>query len=162
MTGFYSRAAMRKARQERTTRIPGVPRPVTLVDIPADAPCEDEAATIHVWVDDKFVPYAKWIASSPISVESVPVTNSSIPAEADCLVGDCSVRIWLVRDGDRWLMFAGSRGSGSRRRDFASPFLGHAIRTAEFWYGAPANGWSPDRKREGSGKTTIHMETANG
>ena len=143
MTGFYSRAAMRQAREEREARSAKKPRLVALADIPADAPYEDEPATIHVWVDDKFVPYAKWVASAPISVESVPSSNAAIPADADCVTGDCSVRIWLVRDGDRWLMFAGSRGPSGRRRDFASPFLGHAIRTAEFWYGAPAHGWRP-------------------
>jgi hypothetical protein len=55
--------------------------------------------------------------------------------------------VWLVRDRDRWLMFAGSRAAGGRRKDFASPFLEHAMRTAEFWYGVPATGW---RAEEGT------------
>ena len=148
MSGFYSREGMRQAREERQSRIENPPRQVTLADVPADAEYEDEGAALHVWVDSKFVPYAKWLASAPISIESVPTTSVPIPTDANCLVGDCALRIWLVRDGDRWLIFAGSRGAASRRRDFASPFLGHTIRTAEFWYGAPANGW--------------HAETANG
>jgi len=137
MSGFYSRAALREARQERQARIPGHPCPVTLAEVPADAPYEDPEAVLHVWLDDKFVPYAKCFSRSPISVGSAATDNSSIPTDATCVVGDCTLRIWLVRDGDRWLMFAGSHASAGRRRDFASPFLGHAIRTAEFWYGAP-------------------------
>ena len=148
MSGFYSREGMRQAREDRQAHKDGPPRPVTLADVPADAEYEDETATLHVWVDNKFVPYAKWLGSAPISVESVPSTSVPIPKDATCLVGDCALRIWLVRDGDRWLMFAGSRGPAGRRRDFASPFLGHTIRTAEFWYGSPAKGW--------------HVESANG
>ena len=65
------------------------------------------------------------------------------------MTGLCTgTRIWLVRDGDRWLMFAGGRRAGNRRRDFASPFLEHAIRTAEAWYGVPANGWCVEEKRD--------------
>ena len=47
----------------------------------------------------------------------------------------------IRKDGDRWLMFAGTQKS--RRRDFASPFLEHAIRTTEAWYGLAADGWHP-------------------
>ena len=149
MTGFYSRAAMREAREKRDARVGDSQlRAISLSDVPADAAYEDEAAVLHVWADDKFVPYAKWLASAPISVESVAIGETAVPVNAKCLVGDCNgIRVWLVRDGERWLMHAGSRGTGGRRRDFASPFLGHAIRTAEFWYGAPATGW----RAEGNG-----------
>lgn len=162
MSGFYSRAALREARQERQARIPGHPRPVTLAEVPDDAPYEDPEAVLHVWLDDKFVPYAKWLARSPISVGSAATHNSSIPTDATCAVGDCTLRIWLVRDGDRWLMFAGSRGSAGRRRDFASPFLGHAIRTAEFWYGAPTNGWRAESKRNGSDGKAANLHPQDG
>jgi hypothetical protein len=169
MSGFYSRAAMREARREREAGNPGTPRLVTLADVPADAPYDDAEAVLHVWVDDNFVPYAKWLASSPISVESVAAENTPIPADATCVAGVCGgTRVWLVRDGDRWLMFAGSRNASGRRRDFASPFLGHAIRTAEFWYGAPVNGWRAEGKRNGSGNAgdssaqEARAEAANG
>ncbi len=158
MSGFYSREGMRQAREDRQAR-EGHPRPLTLADVPADAEYEDEGAVLHVWVDNKFIPYAKWLASRPISVESVAASSAPIPTDATCVVGDCALRIWLVLDGDRWLMFAGSRGPSGRRRDFASPFLGHAIRTAEFWYGVPADGWRADRNGRAG---TIQREAANG
>ena len=108
MNGFYSRAAMREARQEREAGNPGTPRLVTLADVPADAPYEDAEAVLHVWVDDKFIPYAKWLASRPISVESVAAEETPIPADATCVAGACGgTRVWLVRDGDRWLMLRG-------------------------------------------------------
>ncbi len=169
MSGFYSRAAMREARQQRDAGNTGAPRQVTLADVPADAPYEDAGALLHVWVDDKFIPYARWLASRPISVESVAVEQTPIPAHATGVSGTCGgTRVWLVRDGDRWLMFAGSRNASGRRRDFASPFLGHAIRTAEFWYGAPVNGWRAEGKRNGSGNAgdssaqEARAEAANG
>jgi hypothetical protein len=169
MTGFYSRAAMREARLEREARASGRPRQVTLAEVPADAPYEDADAVLHVWADDRFVPYAKWLASSPISVEPVAAEEVQVPADATCVAGTCGgIRVWLVRDGDRWLMFAGSRNASGRRRDFASPFLGHAIRTAEFWYGSPVNSWRAEGKREGSGDAgdlfaqEARAEAANG
>jgi len=76
------------------------------------------------------------------------MTRPPIPPDAAGATATCgSTRVWLVRDRDRWLMFAGSRTAGGRRRDFASPFLEHAMRTAESWYGPPANGW---RAEEGT------------
>ena len=158
MTGFYSRAAMRQAREKpKSSGAHQQPRTLTLADVPADAEYEDAGAVLHVWADNKFVPYATWLASAPISIESVTTEQSTIPADARCVAADCNeTRVWLVRDGDRWLMFAGSRGPAARRRDFASPFLGHAIRTAEFWYGAPTNGWRAERKGD------ARAEAANG
>ena len=146
MSGFYSRAAMRQAREERESRASGYQtRAVTLADIPADAEYEDAGAVLHVWADGRFIPYAKWLASAPISFDSTSTPETSIPRDAKCVAAECGgTRVWLVRDGDRWLMYAGSRGAAGRRRDFASPFLSHAIRTAEFWYGAPTTGWRPD------------------
>ena len=169
MNGFYSRAAMREARPEREAGNTVSARLVTLADVPADAPYEDADALLHVWVDDKFIPYAKWVASRPGSVESVAVEQTPIPADATCVTGTCGgTLVWLVRDGDRWLMHVGSRKASGRRRDFASPFLGHAIRTAEFWYGAPVNGWRAEGKRNGSGNAgdssaqEARAEAANG
>jgi hypothetical protein len=39
---------------------------------------------------------------------------------------------------NRWLMWV----NGQRRRDFATPYLDHAQRCAEQWYGNPIGGWS--------------------
>ncbi len=150
MSGFYSRAAMRQAREQRESYPSDRPRSVALAEVPADAEYEDEGAVLHVWADNKFVPYSKWLASAPISVESVAANEPSIPSDAKCVTAECgATRVWLVRDGDRWSMYAGSRGAAGRRRDFASPFLGHAIGTAEFWYGAPSSGWRAEDKANG-------------
>jgi hypothetical protein len=63
--------------------------------------------------------------------------------------------IRLMKDGERWLMFTRPGSAWRRRKDFASPFLEHAVRTAEQWYGAPAEGWRLDKRtdetRGGSG-----------
>jgi hypothetical protein len=40
----------------------------------------------------------------------------------------------------RWCMWI-SGGKFSRRKDFVTPYLDHAKRTAEHWYGAPIDGW---------------------
>jgi len=77
------------------------------------------------------------------------MTESQVPPDVACVTAICgSTRVWLVHDRNRWLMFAGSRTAGGRRKDFASPFMEHAMRTAEHWYGAATNGW----RAEESGK----------
>ncbi|MCC6366883.1 MAG: hypothetical protein IT165_25455 [Bryobacterales bacterium] len=149
MTGFYSRAAMRQAREEREAReLAGPPAQLALADIPVDSPADD--ALLTVWDGQRWVAYDTWLARAPIvRDEYAPAQATSKHDDAKCVVGDCNgKRVWLVRDSDRWLMFAGSRGPGGRRRDFASPFLEHAIRTAELWYGAAATGWCPDLSAE--------------
>ena len=133
-------AALRRARQIEEDPIGRL-----LSEIPADAEYEDEEdpkGVIFVWFDGKFIPYGKWLARRPLSVESVTAQPAPIPATATCVAGVCgTTRVWLTRDGDHWSIYAGSRQAAGRRRDFSTPFLGHAIRTAEFWYGAPATGW---------------------
>ena len=109
-----------------------------LADIPADAEM-DEGIVLGVWNGKRFVSWEKWLATAPIERDPQPVVTP-IPADAQCVSATCgTTRIWLVRDGDRWLMFAGARTS--RRRDFASPFLSPAQRTAEAWYGLADKGW---------------------
>jgi hypothetical protein len=86
----------------------------------------------------------------PVEADEPDQKQAWIPANADCISGDCSgTRIWLVRNGERWLMFVGDPRAGNRRKDFASPFLDHAVRTAEAWYGAPAEGWRGEETRGG-------------
>jgi hypothetical protein len=84
------------------------------------------------------------------------MTRPSIPSDATRITAICgNTRIWLVRDCDRWLMFVGSRTAGGRRKDFASPFMEHSMRTAEFWYGTPANGWRAEESpKEKYARTT--------
>lgn len=49
--------------------------------------------------------------------------------------------VHLIHDGERWLMVAGNGKHKKRRKDFASPFLAHAIRTAVAWYGPARMDW---------------------
>lgn len=133
----YSRAALRKYREERDAH--GEPEHPTalLADVPPAAPMDD--AVLTVWNGERFVAWEKWVATRPIEVEPNAV-KPALPNDARSVTAECGgTRIWLARDGDRWLMFAGTRKN--RRGDFASPFLEHAIRTAEQWYGTPVGGW---------------------
>ena len=148
---IYGSEAARQFR-ERQAQVAMEPerQPSLLAQIRADAPMDD--ATLTVWNGARFVAYEKWLATAPIVREANrPATGAAaIPAHTTCVAGVCGgTPVWLVKDGDRWLMHAGSRTGGGRRRDFASPFLGHAIRTAEQWYGGPG-GWRAEAR---DGKT---------
>ena len=73
-----------------------------------------------------------------------------VPLEPDerCPVhwADCgNTRVWIVNDGSRWLMYSGAHRSENRRKDFASPFLNHAMQTAEYWYDPPRDGWHAEK-----------------
>jgi hypothetical protein len=145
---FYSRDIIRRVReeQENPTATPEA-SPTLLAAIPADAPVDD--ATITAWNGERWVEYEQW-RPSPLAPKDPPTeTGPPTPGEAVCVAGACGERpIWLIRSGERWLMFVGSRKSGGRRRDFATPFLAHAIRTAEAWYGAPRDGWRAENRDE--------------
>jgi hypothetical protein len=142
----YGREALRLFREQQSQIRLKPERQSSLLDqIPPDAPMDD--ATITVWNGERFAANHKWSATVPLVAEEGSEMNGpAIPADAACVAGDCGgARVWLVREGERWLMFAGSRTASGRRRDFASPFLAHAIRTAELWYGVPAGGWHVER-----------------
>ena len=146
----YSRAALQQFREqkERLAVLPPVPpTPSSLLDqVPPDAPM-DEGLVLGYWNGERFVSRERWLATAPIVVEPTGA-KPTLPHDAECVTTECSgTPVWLVRDGDRWLMFAVTRKS--RRKDFASPFLEHAIRAAEAWYGSPTDGWRVDGKREG-------------
>jgi len=146
----YGREALRRLRERQQEAGATVEEPRdeyrALADVPADAPMDD--AVLTVWNGERFVAYDRWLASAPIvREEQRPEEKPPIPAGANCVAGECGgTRIWLVREGARWSMWVGSRKAG-RRRDFATPYLDHAIRTAEQWYGASVCGW----RAEGNG-----------
>jgi hypothetical protein len=132
----YSLEAWRTFQERRDLEVE-TSSPATPANIPADAEM-DEGIVLGCWNGERFVSWKKWRATTP--VERDAADKPPISPDAQCVTATCGhTRVWLVRDGDRWLMFAGTRSS--RRKDFASPFLNHAQRTAEAWYGAPEKGW---------------------
>ena len=137
MSSPYSLDAWRRFKERRDDDS-AKPTALSLADIPADAEMDD-GIVVGFWNGERFVSWEKWVATAPIERDPLQVA-SPVPVDAQCVSTTCgTTRVWLARDGDRWLMFAGTRTS--RRRDFASPFLSHAQRTAESWYGAPEKGW---------------------
>lgn len=76
-----------------------------------------------------------------------------VPPEPTETVATCgTTKVWLVREAERWEMYAGNRKRG-RRTDFASPWLRHAIETAEDWYGPAPRGWSHQQQKMSSQKS---------
>jgi len=101
----------------------------------------DQAPPGSIFDGKRYTP-EEWFASHVIRVPTKPAPDEKCPVHwADC--GD--TRVWIVKDGSRWLMYAGSRQPDSRRTDFASPFLNHAMQTAEHWYGLPRDGWHAEK-----------------
>jgi hypothetical protein len=138
----YSLAAWRKYRDEQEQPKREAPAGLTLADIPADAEI-DNGIVIGFWNGERFVSWEKWLATAPIAREE---SSPALPEDARLVSAVCGkTRVWLARDGDRWLMYAGTRHS--RRKDFASPYLAHAVRTAEAWYGLADGGWRMERER---------------
>ncbi len=137
----YSLDAWRRFREqkERPGKPAGAPPATNLADIPADAEMDD-GIVIGFWNGERFVSREKWLATAPITVDPKPAATA-LPEAAVYRATCGKTPIWLRRDGGRWLMFAETRKS--RRSDFASPFLEHAICTAEAWYGPAADGWCP-------------------
>lgn len=73
-------------------------------------------------------------------VSAMPAEARSPPHAVRARCGSTVVE--LLRDGpNRWFMFAGTSALLNRVRNFASPFLDHAQRTAESWYGSTIDGW---------------------
>ncbi len=148
----YGREALRRLRERQQEAVATVEEPrdegCALIDVPADAPMDD--AVLTVWNGERFVAYDRWRASASIvREEKRPEDKPAIPAGANCVSGECGgIRIWLVKDGARWSMWVGSKTAG-RRRDFATPYLDHAIRTAEQWYGASVCGWRAEGNEGG-------------
>jgi len=148
-TPGYSLEAWRRLRERRGQQ-PESSKPAepTLAEIPPDAEMDD-GITLGCWNGERFVSWADWIAGTTFSRAPSPEADAEL--EAAAYIAECgATRVWLVRDGDRWLMFAGKKSASTRRRDFASPWLDHAKRTAEAWYGAASKGWIEQRSKQGA------------
>ena len=130
-------------------------RPASVLEqIPPDAPMDD--ATITVWDGERWLAYDLWRARRPAARETPANAPQVFPANAVCVAGDCgAVRVRIVKDAERWLMYLGSKKTGRRRPDFATPHLEHAIRTAEQWYGAPGGGWRAEGGTDGKAAGTT-------
>ena len=83
--------------------------------------------------EERTIPWRQWFATAPLEIDPEAAKLAAHRDDsADIYVADCGgTPVWIVRQGPRWLMFAGSRRPESRRKDFASPSLDHAKRTAE-------------------------------
>jgi hypothetical protein len=160
MSAVYGRAALQRLREKQAHEAADDRPRSALDEVPVDAEieCPDEA--LHAWDAEKqrWVPWRKWLATTPIAREDAPPPPSGFPPETECVAGlGGERRIWLARDGDRWLMYAGSVRPANRRRDFASPCLRHAMQTAEEWYGAAADGWRAENRSHGKRKTPAGL-----
>lgn len=110
------------------------PAPERLEDIPPDAPADD--ALLTFWNGERWEDFAHW---PPYTVEPAA---GSIPREATRAWAVCgSTTIELRSDGARWLMWVKVGTQYHRRKDYASPSVAHAQRTAEEWYGKARGGW---------------------
>jgi hypothetical protein len=76
MSGFYSLEGLRQSRAERGRQHEVQAHGSLLAQIPADAPYDDPDAVLHVWTDEKWITYEKWLATAPIQIESVPVPSA--------------------------------------------------------------------------------------
>ena len=154
MGAIYGRDALRRLREQQKAHIAAPECQPSLLDqVPPDAPVDD--ATLTVWNGERFVAYDTWLATAPIQCDGEP-DKPKYPADAKRMVSVCgNTRVRLVKDGERWLMFTRPRRKWRRRRDFASPFLDHAVRTAEQWYGAPAAGWRVEERTGDTGGGDI-------
>ncbi len=139
----YSLAAWRTYREEHERPKRETPVELALADIPADAEM-DEGIVLGCWNGERFVSWESWIATAPVTIDPAP-PSAALPDAAAYRATCGSTPVWLRKDGDRWLMFVQTQRR--RRLDFASPFLGHAIRTAEAWYGPAAGGWQVEQER---------------
>ncbi len=150
--------ALLKARERDAQRAPlgSEERPArSAPEVPADAEIEEPWRTVHAWGGERFLPYDRWLPTAVCAITEPAAPT--IHAAEDNIVGDCGdVRVMLVEDHGRWLMFVktGKRKRATRRKDFASPFLAHAIQTAQAWYGVPSGGWRAEKK---DGKQTADL-----
>ena len=134
--GGFGKAAVQRFREQQHA---GVKEPSPLDLVPADAPADDE--TITVWNGERFVNWSVWRAHQPTAVGEAAAKPDPARefADAQRIWAKCGSTLVMLanEEGERWVMYVGSL----RRRDFATPFLAHAIRTAEFWFGPATAGW---------------------
>jgi hypothetical protein len=89
--------------------------------------------------------YVRWFRTEQEALDAyrpkppVPPEPEPVACIADFSAG---IQVELRTDGGhRWLMWELRDGGRIRRKDFASPFLDHAKRTAAHWLGEPTSDW---------------------
>ncbi len=110
--------------------------------------------------EERAIPWRQWFATAPLEIDQEAAKLAAHREDsADVYVGNCGrTPVWLVRQGPRWLMFAGFHRPDSRRKDFVSPSLDHAKRTAEAWYGPARDGWRAEGPAHRSRRSTEVIE----
>lgn len=137
---IYGSDALRRLRerQDNASTAPEC-QPSLLSQVDPDAPMDD--ATLTVWNGDRFVDYDTWLATAQLHRDETHA-EPQFDAEVSRVVAVCgNTPVRLARDGERWLIITRPGRAWRRRRDFASPYLAHAIRVAEQWFGVPLGGW---------------------
>ena len=102
----------------------------------------------------EFVAYEKWLATAPIvrRVDSGRQNEPTIPADATCVAGDCGgTRVWLVRDGDRWLMFVGIAECRRAAARFRLALPGARDPDGRVLVRRACGGWRAEKGRDGKG-----------
>ncbi len=133
---MLGRDALRQYREQQAQRALEPGRPLSVLDqAPPDAQMPN--TVLSAWDGQEWLTWPRWLETAPVIREETSEAQPVTPKDLVCVAGECGGRqIWLVKESERWLMYVGSRRLG-RRRDFATPYLEHAIRTAEAGYGAP-------------------------
>jgi hypothetical protein len=114
---------------------------------------------------------ARWYRTKPEALGAAETSQSAAP-DIDCWKAEFAdgVRLELRRQGRaRWFMWTLDSARWVRRKDFASPHLDHAKRTAEDWYGEAVRDWEPSsqtgrtarRRRDDSG-SQANLEGVSG
>ena len=80
MSGFYSVEGWNRDREARERQREGQAQGSLLAQVPADAPYDDSDSVIHVWTGAKWISYERWLATAPITVETVPAPRA-LPRE---------------------------------------------------------------------------------
>ena len=163
--GVYGREALRRLRDQQARRAADPESAASPMDgVPANAEYESPDDVLHAWDGQKWIPWRKWLVTAATSHDEPGPESSRQVADADagCVAGSCDgARIVLAKEGERWLIYVGALRLANRRKDFGSPFLAHAVRTAEAWYGVPAGGWHAEVRADGKQKPTSGVPAEN-
>jgi hypothetical protein len=110
--------------------------PYCLIDFAAWTECPFDLRVAR-WFHDREE------ATNCASGRAEPVAKEVVTSKRWSAQFTDGVQVELRSAVGRWLMWVVQDGDCQRRKDFASPHLEHAQRTAEHWFGPPMCSWSP-------------------